>query len=188
MGRLLLALIVGIVGAGITHILILLLIPVMSERDAWAQLSSVSDTYAFVPLQAGDDRVSPISSVDPLFQAAACRFDLADGPVRIAAPGKVPFWSASVFDRDSQELYSLTDRALPGTVEFILLDSAQAAVAEEEPVSAASAPIRIPLDTQEGIVVIRAFVPDETWRPSVTSFMSGLSCAVLTDGEAAGAQ
>ena len=50
--RLLYALLVGIVGAGIVHIVVLLLVPSYSERDAWSRLSEMADLYGIAPLDA----------------------------------------------------------------------------------------------------------------------------------------
>ncbi len=30
----------------------------------------------------------------------------------------------------------------------------------------------------EGIVVIRSFVPDDSWKPAISSYLDGVSCNV----------
>src|SRR4051794_18869816 len=98
--RLLYAGLLGLVGAGIVHIAILLLLPGFSERDAWSKLAAAAPLYR--PVRAG--AIDLLQSPDPLFEAAACRFDLADGVARLTAKGLVPYWSVSVYDRDGDNV------------------------------------------------------------------------------------
>ena len=98
MRRLFHAVLLGLIGAGIVHIIVLMLVPEFSERDAWSRLAMASDLYRMTRLDAEAGGAPVVKSVDPLFYAAACRFDLAEGMVRIKAPGHVPFWSVSVYD------------------------------------------------------------------------------------------
>ncbi|TGV75985.1 DUF1254 domain-containing protein, partial [Mesorhizobium sp. M00.F.Ca.ET.149.01.1.1] len=50
MRRLLHALILGLLGAGIVHIVVLFLVPEFSERDAWSRLAMASDLYKMTRL------------------------------------------------------------------------------------------------------------------------------------------
>ncbi len=36
--------------------------------------------------------------------------------------------------------------------------------------------VETPID--EGIVVVRAFVPDDSWKPTVSRFLDGISCEI----------
>src|SRR5690606_14380124 len=103
-----------------------LLLPDFSQRDAWSRLSMVSDLYRVVPLDTLTGGEPVIRSDDPLFQAAACRFDLTDGLVQISTPGNVPYWSVSIYDRAGQNVYSFNDRTAEGRVlDFVVLTPAQ---------------------------------------------------------------
>ena len=81
MRKLVYAVILGLVGAGIVHIAVLLMVPDFSERDAWSRLAQASDFYKVTRLDAEAGGPPVVKSVDPLFFAAACRFDLSDGMV-----------------------------------------------------------------------------------------------------------
>ena len=127
MRRLLYALLLGLVGAGIVHIVVLLLLPTLSERDAWSRLAECGR-----PLRRDAGRrlrtAAPpvVEAPDPLFRAVACRFDLEDGPVWLRAEGTVPFWSASVYDRSGQNVYNFNDRTAAGAaLDFVVVTSAQ---------------------------------------------------------------
>jgi uncharacterized membrane protein len=172
-------LLLGLFGAGIVHIVVLLLIPEFSERDAWSRLAMASDLYTVTPLEAESGGPPVVKSVDPLFQAAACRFDLGDGLVRITAAGRVPFWSVSVYDRNGQNIYSFNDRsAEKGVLDAVILSPAQMiAVRKDLPEDLAGA-VFVETPTDRGIAVIRAFVPDDSWKSGVARFLGQASCAL----------
>lgn len=171
------ALLLGLVGAGIVHIVILFLLPQYTERDAWSQLSSASDYYTVTPIGGSPATAPLVRSIDPLFSAAACRFDLADGVLHVTAPGRAPFWSMSVYDRNGQNIFSLADRtSADGSVNFVVLTPVQTIEVRkalpEEFVDA----VFVEADIDQGIVVVRAFVPDRTWRTAVARFFADVSC------------
>lgn len=177
--RLVYAVLVGIVGAGIVHIAVLFLIPEFSERDAWSRLSMEAGLYRMVRIdtQAGETPVA--TPADPLFYASACRFDLGEGLIHVAAPGKAPFWSVSVYDRGGQNVYSFNDHTSNSqALDFVVLTPDQMIELRKalpEPFER-SVFVEIPID--EGIVVIRSFVPDPSWRKAVSGFLSAVSCAL----------
>lgn len=179
MRKLLHALLLGLLGAGIVHIVVLLLIPEFSERDAWSRLGMASGLYEMTPLEAESGGAALVKSADPLFQAAACRFDLADGIVQIRAQGSVPFWSASIYDRSGHNLYSINDRsATDGILDLVILTPAQMMEVRKNLVEAYQGSIFVEAPIDEGIVVIRSFVPDESWEPTVARFLGKASCSL----------
>jgi len=179
MRRLAHALLLGLFGAGIVHIAIILLLPSLADRDAWSRLSSVADLFVVTRLgAAAPDAPNLISPNDPLFVAAACRFDLAEGFLRARAPGGVPFWSASVYDRDGRNVYSLNDRlATAAGLDISVVTAPQLAELRKSPVEGLTSSVIVELQGVEGILVVRALVPDQTWATSVSRFLDGLKCA-----------
>jgi uncharacterized membrane protein len=175
--KLLHAVLLGLLGAGIVHIIILMLVPEFSERDAWSRLAMASDLYKMTRLDAEAGGAPVVKSVDPLFYAAACRFDLAEGMVRIKAPGNVPFWSVSVYDRGGHNIYSFNDHSANGGVlDTVVLTPAQMIDVRRELPEELQGAIFVEAPIEEGIFVIRAFVPDDSWRPIVSRFLEQGSC------------
>lgn len=175
--RLLYALLVGLVGAGVVHIVVVLLLPQFSQRDAWSSLAEAADFYKAVRIDEGDGTAPIVKAVDPLFDAAACRVDLGDGPVHIHTRGNVPFWSVSIYDRAGQNIYSFNDRATDnGELDFVVLTSSQMIeVRKAVPESyRRSIFVQVPLD--QGIVLVRSFVPDPTWDDTTSDFLARLAC------------
>lgn len=177
MRSLLHAVLLGLLGAGIVHIVVLLLVPEFSERDAWSRLAMASDLYKMTRLDAEAGGAPLVKSVDPLFYAAACRFDLAEGMVRVKAPGKVPFWSISVYDRGGHNIYSFNDHsATAGVLDTVVLTPAQMIEVRKDLPAELQGAIFVEAPIEEGVFVIRSFVPDDSWKPIVSRFLEQSSC------------
>jgi uncharacterized membrane protein len=178
MTRLFHAILVGIIGAGVVHVAILLLLPHYSEHDAWARLAAKADFYRFTRM-SGEDALPVISGVDPFFDAVACRFDLSEGVVHVKATGHVPFWSASVYNRHGQNIYSLNDRAQTlGDLDLVLVTPAQMIELKKSLPKEFEKSVFMEADVGRGIVAIRSFVPDETWKKAIADYLNDASCAL----------
>ncbi|PBB43958.1 DUF1254 domain-containing protein [Mesorhizobium sp. WSM3866] len=179
MRSLLHALVLGLLGAGIVHIAVLFLVPEFSERDAWSRLATASDLYKMTRLDAEAGGAPVVKSVDPMFYAAACRFNLADGLVRIRAPGDVPFWSASVYDRSGHNIYSFNDHnANSEKLDAVVLTPAQMIDVRRDLPEDLQGAIFVEAPIEEGIFVVRAFVPDDSWKPIVSRFLEQSACGL----------
>jgi uncharacterized membrane protein len=171
------ALLLGLVGAGIVHGVALLAIPNFSKRDAWTRLRPISDQYDVIRVGANTVGGPVVGAADPSFLAAVCRFELTDGPVRVMAPGKVPFWSASVYGRDGANLFSLTDRsATDGLLDLVILRPEQMIETRKNPRDDFEKSIHIELPLREAIALLRVFVPDSSWKATVEAFLAKASC------------
>ncbi|MDH6230076.1 putative membrane protein [Mesorhizobium soli] len=176
--RLLHAILIGLVGAGIIHIVVLLLVPQFTEQDAWSRLAMSSGPYKVTRLDAESGGSPIVKSVDPLFYAAACRFDLSDGVLQVSAKGYTPFWSVSVYNRAGENIYSFNDHTLPdGNIDFIVLSPAQLVDLRKEMPEGLEKSIYVESTANQGMVVVRSFVPDDSWKKSVSDFLKGVTCA-----------
>lgn len=177
MAKILHACILGLLGAGIVHIAVLLLLPAMSEKDVWSRLADAGDLFTFVPVsdRTGDRRVLLLT--DPFFEAAACRFDLTGGPARIHARGHIPFWSASIYNRTGENIYSLNDHSTAiGDLDLLLLSSAQMMELRRELPKEFEQSVFIETPVEEGIIVVRGFAPDPSWKPGVSAYVKSITC------------
>lgn len=176
MRRFLHACLLGLVGAGIVHITVLLLVPLYSQKDAWSALSQQANFYRVTRLDPAG-RQPLIDSLDPLFQAVACRFDLSEGVVRLSGEGTAPYWSVSVYDRTGQNVFSLNDRsASSGQLDFVIATPVQMIELRNAIPVEFDASVFIEANLGEGIVVARAFTPDESRKGTVAGFLEGLNC------------
>lgn len=167
---------VGILGAGIVHIVVLMLVPHVSERGAWSQLAAEARPDGPTPVDGRDGGVV-IRPHDPAFLATACLFDLSDGFLRVTSDGPVPFWSASVYDRNGSSLMAVNDTSAPqGLLDLVVLSADQLIELRREQPGEMERSVLAETSAVEGIVVVRALVPDPSWAEAVRTFMDELRC------------
>lgn len=177
MNRLLHALVLGLVGAGLVHIAILFMLPSYSANDAWTRISAAVEPNRTLLL--GQDRAEEDlpTAVNPFITAAACRFDLSRDAMRVRAPGRVPFWSMSVYDSKGLNVFSINDRvAKDRRLDFVVLTPLQMQHVRARLPSGLDESIFVETETLEGVVIVRVFTPDETWRGFVSSFLETMRC------------
>ncbi|QPC87200.1 DUF1254 domain-containing protein [Mesorhizobium sp. NBSH29] len=173
--RLAYAIAVGLVGAGIVHITILMMLPTFSARDAWSRLATLGDLYEAERVVAGGPVM--VQPADPFFLTVACRFDLHDGIAHLTADGSLPFWSASIYDRHGQNIYSFNDRTTSdNALDFVIAAPLQMIELRKNLPADLETAVFVEADIDEGIVMVRAFAPDPSIRPGVEATLDGLTC------------
>ncbi|SJZ65696.1 DUF1254 domain-containing protein [Consotaella salsifontis] len=187
MAKLLYAILVGLVGAAIVHIAVILTIPHVAERDAWGRLSGLGDLWKVIQIDGATGTVAGVREgpehfafLDPAFAIASCRFALGDGPAHLYSPEKTDFWSASVYDRQGNNRYSISDRSAVGGA-FDLIVGTPDQLLESRVNSADQDETQIPVeaDFSEGYVILRALIEHESERASVNAFSRSMHCEPL---------
>ncbi|MFC4626089.1 hypothetical protein ACFO1V_12880 [Daeguia caeni] len=167
-------LLLGLVGAAIVHLAVIFLVPLYSDQNAWSRLETRGEPYVFQPIDRKDGLGS---DKDPLLRAAACRFDLAGGPVRITTSVTVPFWSLSVYAPNGDNLYSINDDVfVQGKLDLIIADPigmARLRVSEQQ---GENRPVMIEKDLGEGMVILRTLLPDQSWSKTIAHFFESAAC------------
>lgn len=194
MGKLLLAVAIGLVGAVIVHIAVIFAMPQLAGNNAWSRVSALGKIYDVVrvePLRsAGPDVIAPrigsnrhdFAFVDPAFVTASCRFSLADGPVRIVSTyDQNTFWSASIYDKRGENLYSINDRSAVDGVFNLLLGTREQILEVNSDLGTDSDETAIPVevDLTQGYMTIRVLVDEESKRPFAQEFVDSLRCEPL---------
>ena len=179
MRRLLYAVAVGLVGAGIVHIVVLLLLPDFSERDAWSRLENRGELYRMIRIDGTPAAAEVIHrSADPLFYVAACRFDLESGPVHVTAELDLRFWSVSIFNDRGQSIYSFNDRnSSSGALDLAIATPVQMVELRKDLPDAFADSIFVEADLSRGMVVLRLFEPDPGNRQAASAMLDGAACA-----------
>lgn len=184
MKRLLLVLLGGLVAGGIIHIVVILLVPEFATRDAWTTLGRFGPDGAFHLLPPVTPAGQPLPDLDPRMAHAACRFTLAEGPVRIRARLPGEFWSLAVFDRRGSNVYSLNDRtAERSDIDLVIATPPQMIALRDEPIPALDRAIVIESPISAGFLLIRAFVPDPTMAPSTSTALAAAECGASLTAE-----
>lgn len=169
MNRLLYALAVGLVGAALLHVAIMLALPGIAADNAWRRLarSLPSET----PSRLGDEN-PPAEQADPFFRVVLCRFDLRDGPLLVTANGRSPFWSAAVFTPNGRPVASINS-AMTGDEAPNLLILTPDRIEEG---AAAGGSFQLVADAGEALLALRLSVPDESWAPVMDALASSVRC------------
>jgi uncharacterized membrane protein len=163
-----------LLGAGL-HIAIVLLVPTFAVNDAWASTAALGADGEFYVL-AQPASASPASH-DPYLMEAVCRFDLADGPVRIVATLPDGFWSLALFDRRGRNIYNINDRAAdPTRLDLIVMTPEALAAMSEARLDALQNTVIASLAIDGGLAVVRVFLPDEASLPAVTAALATADC------------
>jgi uncharacterized membrane protein len=166
--------------AGLTHLLVLLTIPTVAERDAYSRVEALGPMFkSFVlPAAAPDARGFPY--LDPATAVAVCRFDLGAGPVRARAPlGHADFASLSFHSRRGVAFYALTDRAASkGRMDALIVTAEQLRVLishddEDNP----SDDLRIVSPTKTGFVMTRVLSGSPGEMPQAAEQAAAMTCA-----------
>lgn len=179
MARFLYTTLVGLVGAALVHLAIVLLLPHLSANDAWRQLESRAEPYTPLRLDNASNgaAISAARTLDPMFAVMACRYDLADGVFSITAPGNSDFWSVAVFDDFGRILFSANDRIVAsGDLDLVVALPLQMRALQQSPRAEYANAILTEAERSEGFVVVRVFRPDGTWEPSAEEFIGNVEC------------
>lgn len=168
----------GLLLGGMIHIAIVLLIPLYAVNDAWAHVEGLGRDGQFHLVSLPEAGSEAIASLDPRMVHAVCRFDLADGPIRITAAMPDEFWSVAIFDRRGRNIYSLNDRAAERSrLDLAILTPVQMAQIRQDPPESLDTAIVLELPIQNGFALLRAFVPDNSYLPGVTNALKQADCA-----------
>ncbi|MEE9314645.1 MAG: DUF1254 domain-containing protein [Rhizobiaceae bacterium] len=177
MKRLFYTSLIGVVLAGIVHLLIIFLIPSYATKDAWATLEQIGEPWKFTIVALPGQSESILPLVDPTFGVAACRFDLEKAPLSVESIGDLPFWSVAVFDRQGRNIYSFNDRtSIDRHLFLIVVNSVQMAQLRKNPPDEIEKAVLTLSDSNEGFVLIRALQPDGSWKEKLNQFLSKAKC------------
>lgn len=172
----------GLVLAAIVHIITILAIPALSQRDAAHAYRELGTEGHAEPIPApGNIRGLPaLREADPNVVTAICSYDLSAGPMRIVArTGFLPL-GLTLHRQGGGVLYAITDRAaIRGTLEFLVMTEAQRderIAADEE--GETSRELRIVSDTEQGLIVARVLLRLPSDRADAEALATGVACGL----------
>jgi uncharacterized membrane protein len=182
LGRFVLTTMAGLVLAGIVHIVTILLIPTLSDRDASTAYRMLgSGGRAELLPSSGDSRdLAALREADPAVVTAVCSYDLSAGPMRVVArTGSLPL-GLTLHRRGGGVLYAITDRAaIRGVVEFVVMTEEQRdeRISQDEDGEAARE-LRIVSDTGQGLIVARVLAKLRSDRADAEALATGVACGM----------
>ena len=170
------AILTGLIGAAVLHLLIVLSVPHFSNRDAYTRALSEGTQNRFHLL---DDTLekAELGSGDPFMRVAVCTFDLETMLLRLEAFGAVPFWSVAIFDRASNEIFSMNDRTSAGGVlDITLATPVQLADIRKVLPQSLAQSILVESAQSKGYAVLRTMVPQPSFVEEAERFLGEAKC------------
>lgn len=165
-----------VVLAAITHIVSILAMPTLAERNAFARLSELADSNEMVMLPDTTPREAVLPMMDPAFVSAVCLYDLSERSLKVRVPATADYTSVSFYTAEGLPFYALSDQAAGRVIELDLMTEDQkAALPEDEEVTAADRLVIVSPST-EGVVLVHAFVRERGMRGMIRRQLEGASC------------
>ena len=179
MTRWLLWTLAGIILGGIVHLGTILALPRTASQDAYTRLEPITPVNAMTPIPRPTAAKALLPYMDPAFAVAVCRYDLANGPMKLTAPVSQAYTSVTFYTRNSVAYYAIDDRAAGRrAIELDLMTPEQhAQVPEGEDVTAADRLI-IESPTKTGLIVLRALAPEPGLMPMARRALANAQCRI----------
>ncbi|MDB5501964.1 MAG: hypothetical protein JWR89_1866 [Tardiphaga sp.] len=180
--RLLFAIIGGILLGGVVHLVSVLALPRIATQDAYSRLAGITKENAVTALPLTEPGKSLLPFMDPAFALAVCRYDLSNGPIKLAVPVSQSYTSVSFYTRSDVAYYAINDRSAGRRViELDLMTEAQhAALPEDEDVTAADRLI-IDSPTPTGLIVLKALAAEPGLMPQAQASLAAAKCGAPSE-------
>ncbi|WP_349360062.1 DUF1254 domain-containing protein [Stappia sp.] len=171
----------GLFLGGIVHVAAVMSVPAVVPQTAHARVAVFGPDGVFNRLPETRAGAEPLPLLDPQMLHAACRFDLARGPLRIEAALPPPFWSFALFNARGEAVYSLNDRTSgnDGRLDVLVLTPQQLSLLRENPPPGLEDLIVIETAEIQGYALLRAFDGDPLNRARIIAELEAARCATL---------
>ena len=150
--------VLGLVLAGLIHIVAVLTLPMLAPRNAHARLAALGPANTMIELPPATPGRQVMPMMAPDVRYAFCRFDLANGPVRLNARIADELWLIALYTPDGENFYSVAGADMK-RAEIDLIIAATDQTVEEAGVDAPESSddvIVVNSPVIEGIALIRA--------------------------------
>lgn len=174
--KIIFAVLTGLVGAGLLHLIIILAIPHFSDRDTYNRAIALGAEHRF-HLIDGENADTDIVNEDPAMRVAVCHLDITENPVHITGFGVVPFWSISVYDSASNEIFSMNDRtSVRGALDVLIATPTHAAALQKEQNPALAQAITVETNRENGYAILRTLIPQPSFIDEAERFLTTSLC------------
>ncbi|SDT98763.1 DUF1254 domain-containing protein [Stappia sp. ES.058] len=171
----------GLFLGGIIHVAVVMSVPHFVPVTAYARVAGFGQDGVFNRLPDTRAGAEPLPMLDPMMLHAACRFDLAAGPLKIEAAMPPPFWSFALFNARGEAIYSLNDRTSgnDGKLDVLVITTEQLSVLREDPPPGLEDLIVIETVETLGYALLRSFDGDPMRRDIKEAALAQATCRTL---------
>jgi uncharacterized membrane protein len=177
--RLLLALLGGLMLAGMIHVLTVFGVPRYAVVDPWSRVVALGPAGEFRPLPAAEPgRRMVLPGLDPAMRHTLCRFSLDAGPIRIKAQPGDGYWNLALYDRRGLPVWGLDDRAaaLKG-VDVLVATAAQVARLRENPPEELEDVVVVDWKDDAGFALLEVFRPLASQATDLAAALASARCS-----------
>lgn len=175
--KFLVAVLTGLIGAALLHIVIILALPQFTGKDAYTRVAAKGPANRFYSLGDRPDAAG-LANVDPFLKVAVCHFDVGRQSVRLMARGRGTFWSLAIFDSAANEVFSMSDRtSVDGNLDVLIASPPQIARIRKTPMEGLAQAIIVAMPRDVGYVVLRSMAPQPTLEGAASDFLAEARCA-----------
>jgi uncharacterized membrane protein len=163
------------------HLVVILILPRISENPAYAQVASIKalDRTTLIPVPAAGEP-NPLG-LDPDLVYAVCQLDLSGGPGEVTGTLPLAFWSVAVYDNSGTVLYSTTNRdGIGQTLDLGIFDPAQTRLLAEQKIDISPGLLIVEARTDEVFVVVRLAPSHPSMRERYEAQLQRLACRNIT--------
>lgn len=167
----------GVLLGGIVHLATILWLPRTATQDAYSRLAAMIPVNAVATLPPPSAENITLPFMDPAFATAVCRYDLANGPMKLSLGVSQAYTSVSFYTRFGLAYYAINDRAAGRRIiELDLMTEQQHdQMPEEEDVTAADRLI-VESPTATGVIVLKALAPEPGLMPMARDILATGRC------------
>src|SRR3990172_448006 len=99
--------VLGVVLAGLIHIVAVLTLPFLAPKNAWARLVPLGPANTMIQLPPARPGEQGLPMMAPDVRYAFCRYDLSGGPVRLRAPVPDDLWLIAFYTPEGDNFYTV---------------------------------------------------------------------------------
>ncbi|MGU3492716.1 DUF1254 domain-containing protein [Xanthobacteraceae bacterium A53D] len=162
--------------AALVHLVSILAMPLLADRNAFQRLATDHPVNELSLLPDVTASESALPMMDPAFITAVCLYDLAEHPLKLRVPATADYTAVSFYTGRGVGFYALSDKAAGRVIELDLMTAAQrAALPEDEEITAADRLV-VTSPSTTGIALVRAFARDRDMREAVRRQLEAATC------------
>jgi uncharacterized membrane protein len=161
----------------VIHLVVILILPRISENAAYVQVAAIdalNKTTLLALPKAGEP--NPLH-LDPDMSYGLCKLDLSAGPGEVTGTLPLAFWSVAVYDTAGTVLYSTTNRdGIGQTLDLGIFDPAQTRLLAEQKIDISPGLLIVESRTDQVFVIVRLAPPHPSMRARYEAQLERLAC------------
>lgn len=165
-----------LVTAGLAHIVSTFALPRLARTDVFSRLEAEAPVNMLAAVD--DPAMRQLPYVDPAFALSVCRYDLAEGPLRIRVPLSETFLAIVFAERHRGIFSSVSDRAATGgSLDVVLATQAQLdRITKLDEEDQAVEEIRILAPRPQGLAIVKVFADRPSSRERAEAILRDARC------------